>query len=433
MNITPETKLNELLKQWPGLADFLADYRPEFSKLRNPIMRKTIARIADIKTIADMGKVPVDQLIRDIKNAVEEGLPGFDPEKKEKLKSIILQLHQGADVEELKKRFKDLLEDVGPDQIAGLEQELIKEGLDPDDIKQLCDIHVALFQESLEKQEEQTDPDNPLSKMAARNRLIHSRAQQLLAKPDKTTLDALQDAVLPHYIRKENSLFPLLEAKGIDGPPKVMWGVHDDIRALFKQTESLLQTGNKEQIKEKVRELVEAVLSMVDKETKVLFPMALEILEPEDWERFRQHEDVKADYKHDTVRLGVGSLSPEQLDLMLRHLPVDISFVDENDTVLYYSATKDKIFPRTPGVIGRKVQNCHPPKSVHMVNRILQEFKAGRKDTADFWINMGPRFIYIRYIAVRDNNREYKGVLEITQDITEIQKLRGEKRLLDWE
>ncbi|MBC7363954.1 MAG: DUF438 domain-containing protein, partial [Candidatus Aminicenantes bacterium] len=133
------------------------------------------------------------------------------------------------------------------------------------------------------------------------------------------------------------------------------------------------------------------------------------------------------------LNLRTGQLSPEQVDLMLRHLPVDISFVDENDTVIYYSNTPDRIFPRSPGVIGRKVQNCHPPKSVHIVNRILEAFKKGEKDVAEFWIEFQGRFIHIRYFAVRDERGRYRGCLEVSQDVTAIRTLQGQKRLLDWE
>ena len=130
--------------------------------------------------------------------------------------------------------------------------------------------------------------------------------------------------------------------------------------------------------------------------------------------------------------LTTGSLTLEQVDLLLTHLPVDVSFIDEKDTVRYYSATKDRIFTRTPAVIGRKVQNCHPEKSVHIVDTVLKAFKSGAKDTAEFWIEIGGKFIHIRYFAVRDSARAYKGCLEVSQDVTGIRALKGQKRLLDW-
>ncbi|MFO7732641.1 MAG: PAS domain-containing protein [Candidatus Aminicenantes bacterium] len=144
--------------------------------------------------------------------------------------------------------------------------------------------------------------------------------------------------------------------------------------------------------------------------------------------------DAKTKPEHkEGIKLDAGALTPEQIDLMLIHLPVDVSFVDENDTVLYYSATRDRIFPRSPGVIGKKVQNCHPSKSLDTVNRILEAFKAGRRDEAEFWIEMGGKFIHIRYFALRDAERRYRGCLEVSQDVTGIRALQGQRRLLDWE
>jgi len=134
-----------------------------------------------------------------------------------------------------------------------------------------------------------------------------------------------------------------------------------------------------------------------------------------------------------SLTLDTGLLTAEQINLLLKHLPVDVSFVDENDRVAYYSQTEDRIFPRSPGIIGRTVQNCHPSKSVHIVNKMLDEFRAGRKDSSEFWIQMKGKFIHIRYFAVRDSMGSYKGTLEVSQDVTSIRGLEGEKRLLDWD
>jgi DUF438 domain-containing protein len=137
--------------------------------------------------------------------------------------------------------------------------------------------------------------------------------------------------------------------------------------------------------------------------------------------------------KKEELELETGHMTPEQVNLLLTRLPVDVSFVDENDTVVYYSQTPERIFPRSPAVIGRKVQNCHPPASVHIVNNILEAFRSGKKDTAEFWIEIKGKFIHIRYFAVRDKQGRYKGCLEVSQDVTGIRSLRGQKRLLDWE
>ncbi len=132
------------------------------------------------------------------------------------------------------------------------------------------------------------------------------------------------------------------------------------------------------------------------------------------------------------IKLSQGNLTPEQVDLLLKNLPVDLTFVDENDKVRYYSDTKDRIFPRSPAIIGREVQNCHPSKSVHIVNDILKNFKEKKKEVAEFWIHMQGKFIYIRYFPVYDEKSNYKGVIEVSQEVSNIQKLEGERRLLDW-
>jgi len=125
-------------------------------------------------------------------------------------------------------------------------------------------------------------------------------------------------------------------------------------------------------------------------------------------------------------------LTAEQINLLLKHLPVDITYVDDGDAVAYYSDTDDRIFPRSAGIIGRKVSKCHPPKSVHIVERIVQAFKSGERDMAEFWITLNDRFVLIRYFAVRDTEGTYRGTIEVSQDITDIKRLEGEQRLLDW-
>jgi len=136
--------------------------------------------------------------------------------------------------------------------------------------------------------------------------------------------------------------------------------------------------------------------------------------------------------KTDLLDLDTGKLTLEQVNLLLKHLPIDISFVDANDEVKYYSATDDRIFSRSPAVIGRKVQNCHPPKSVHVVEDIVKQFKSGKKDVAEFWIQIDDKMVNIRYFAVRDDQGRYLGVLEVSQDITHIKTLEGERRLVQW-
>ncbi|MBW2066435.1 MAG: DUF438 domain-containing protein, partial [Deltaproteobacteria bacterium] len=256
-----------------------------------------------------------------------------------------------------------------------------------------------------------------------------------------------------HYLRKENQLFSLLEAHDISGPSQVMWAIHDDIRALLKKAQEQLSTTNPQEAIAPLNEAVNAIREMIYKEENILYPMSLEILSEEEWGKVKDGEEeigyawvqpgtgwapsVKEERIHPTrgekLQLNTGYMTKELIDIMLQHLPVDLTLVDEEDRVAYYSVGKERIFPRSPGIIGRKVQRCHPPDSVHIVNRLLDSFKSGERDQAEFWIQMGGKFIHIRYLALRDEQGNYKGCLEVTQDITHIKNLEGERRLLDWQ
>jgi PAS domain S-box-containing protein len=375
--------------------------------------------------------------------------------RREALKSILKELHQGKAPEALKARFAQLLADVSPGEIGKLEQELVREGLDPEEITKLCDLHVQLFQEGLEKQAQlETGTQHPLTILRTENQQIAKAASEFrdTMKRLRTTQESASPAskkdeilsklealakVEDHYQRKENQLFPLLEKHGITAPPKVMWSTHDEIRKLIKNTRTALSSGDSTSLLDYGEEVAQKVEDMTYKEEKVLFPMAMEVLTKQDWEEMShtkaEREIRKTAGAEGFLSLYTGSVNAEQLNLILTHLPIDITFIDEKDVVRYYSEGKERIFTRSPEVIGRKVQNCHPPKSAHIVNRILEEFKAGKRDVAEFWISLQGKFVHIRYFAVRDRQRRYVGTLEVTQDVTSIKTLSGERRLLDWQ
>jgi uncharacterized protein len=236
-----------------------------------------------------------------------------------------------------------------------------------------------------------------------------------------------------------------------------MWAIHDDIRMLIREFRALLADEKAAELVTTGRRLAEMMADMIYKEEKILLPMSLETLDEKDWTRVKKGEEeigyawvtpgagwkpaVAVDelppmpeYRRPAaaLELDTGALTPEQVNLLLKNLPLDVTFVDEADTVRYYSAGAERIFPRTPGIIGRKVQNCHPPDSVHMVNRILEAFRKSERQVAEFWIQSRDRFIHIRYFAVRDAEGRYKGCLEVSQDATAVRLLQGEQRLLDW-
>ncbi len=414
-------------------------------------------------------------------------------QREEKLKAIIRQLHEGKSVDEVKAAFADLLEDVGPDEIVRIEEALVTEGLDPAEIQPLCDVHVAVFRESLDKQQTpETIPGHPIFTYRAENlgvrRVLDEVAEALdayKADPGPETRSRAQDSVDRlrqydrHYLRKENLLFPYLERTGFSGPSKVMWGVHDEIREMWKDLSAALaepvevEDTVAEQIDAIWEPLETAIRDMIYKEEHILFPAALKRLNDADWAAIRdQGEEIGYAYarpgrawapgmavedaetapeqahggataEHATlerpeggVPLSTGVLTAEQIDLMLQALPVDVTFVDENDEVRYFTQSRERIFQRSPAIIGRKVQNCHPPQSVHVVQKILEDFRAGRRDVAEFWIQMGDpsadgMFVHIRYYPLRDESGTYRGTIEVTQNLTPLRELEGEKRLLD--
>lgn len=275
-------------------------------------------------------------------------------------------------------------------------------------------------------------------------------------KPDYTTLKSqllkLKDYEL-HYIKKENILFPYIEKTFSQYRClQLMWSFHDDYRRLLKTLLAELDRPRpgKQEIFKLLGDLFFVVLPIIFREEYIVYPVAAEVIPASGQiEMLTQSNEIgwcyiDAPQAHvqahtDTNRLiegkvdlDTGLLSARQLILMLENLPVDITFVDENDEVCYFSGTKHRIFPRSKAIIGRKVQNCHPKESVHLVNEIVEAFKQGEKTHADFWIQMKGRFIHIRYFALRDENNQYKGTIEVSQDVTEIRLLEGEQRLLSW-
>ena len=266
------------------------------------------------------------------------------------------------------------------------------------------------------------------------------------------------------FVRKENQLFPYLEKHGWEGPSQGMWSFHDNLRDQIRLINTYNEEKNTEKIIENLPYLTEGIKRLLSIEDTRLFPNAMNLLSEEDWKEFYIGDEEigwmlaekpapypaqeTEEYIHpsqdfterklsfsteNTFHYDEGYMTPEQVNLLLRFLPIDITYVDENDKVIFYNRGDDRVFSRSKGIIGREVKFCHPPKSVNMVIRIVEEFKAGTKDVAEFWFNFKGRIIHIRYFAIRDKEMKYRGVIEMSQDITDIQKLEGQKRLLDWD
>ena len=397
-------------------------------------------------------------------------------DKKEILKGMIKRLHEGATPGEMKEKFKEMLKGLTPAEIAQVEEELIKEGMPKEEVRRLCDVHLAVFKEAIEGERASVPAWHPVHILMEEHKMLlnFSKGLRNISKEIKVAKDFDSAGEKmgqlthiaehfkeseSHYLREENLLFPYLERHGITQPPAIMWTEHDRIREIEKKLYKLIDTHRGVVFQDFVKQLEEVALSLADvlsshfyKENNILFPTALNVIEENEWKDIRNQFDelgyccftpeppeiTVEEGKAPTSEPGVegmvpfetGALSKEEIEAIFDALPVDITFVDRGDTVRYFSQSKERVFLRTKAVIGRKVQQCHPQKSIHIVKQILEDFKSGRRDVAEFWINLKDRLIYIRYFPVRNKSGDYLGCIEVTQDITDIKKIEGEKRLL---
>ncbi|MEN6470731.1 MAG: DUF438 domain-containing protein [Clostridiaceae bacterium] len=367
--------------------------------------------------------------------------------RKNTIQSILLKLHEGKAVDEVKAQFAEAFEGVSAEEISQAEQALIREGLPVSEVQRLCDVHAEVFKGSIEeihKPVEETDrPGHPAHTMKRENRAVEELIMAL--RGGKTGFEEglrrLYEGVDIHYKKKENLLFPYMEQYGVTAPPKVMWGVDDEIR-------ELLRAANKETAEAAFTK----TLDMIFKEENILLPILLENLTQDEWKKVadesaefgyclienvpvwkaarEEKPPVREAVAGGVVTLPTGSFTVKELEAVFNTLPFDVTFVGKDDLVRYFSQSNERIFSRTPSVIGRNVSNCHPPASVHVVEKLVDDFKSGAKASEAFYIHLGGKYILIRYFAVRDSAGEYLGVLEVTEDIAPIQAITGDKRLV---
>lgn len=397
------------------------------------------------------------------------------------MKSLVRQLHEGSEESKIRRQLETMLDEADYSDVFLMEVQLIEEGIDQESIQELCDTHTRVLSGHLDLQQTpETNPGHPVHTFLQENKELTLRTQKIRYLMDE--IEALDDGAdaLPltreihgllnelmdvdkHYRRKENLLFPYFEKKDIPGPPAVMWGKHDETREMLQLTIQGLQEIDRIQAREArayntlaVQPAIASVDDMVYKEEKILFPTSLDILTEQEWYQIYQQSPeigyclyvpefewvpeggvpIKSDQpasRDGRIQMPTGAFKLPELITVLGTIPFDITFVDQDDTVRYFSPGKERIFDRNRAILGRKVQYCHPPKSVHTVNQILEDFKSGKQDRARFWIQMGPRKIYIVYYALRDEDGDYLGTLEVTQDITAIQAIEGERRLLEYD
>lgn len=392
------------------------------------------------------------------------------------LKDLIKQLHEGKTVDEVKEEFNKHFSTVSTTEISQIEQALVKEGLPIEEVQRLCDVHASVFEGSIAEIHASKDYSkvvgHPINVFLEENEAIEQVVNteitpyltSYVEKQDKMStlmlrvgFDRLAE-IHTHYARKEYLFFPYLEKYDITAPPKVMWAVDDEIRADIKEVSTLLSQVSIELtvLKEKVETTTKKVLDMIFKENNILIPLMAETLNFYDWikidqatpelgytlvkpkgswkvETLDESDSKKEELLTGEVQFDAGKLTPEEINAVFNTIPFDMTFVDKNDQVKYFTQGKERIFDRPKTILGRSVSMCHPPASVHIVEKIVDNFKSGKKDHEDFWIKMGSSFVHIRYFAIRTKDGSYLGTLEVTQNIKPIIELEGEKRLMSEE
>lgn len=400
-------------------------------------------------------------------------------QRKEMLRHLLLRLHEGDNPEILRQRLIEVLKSIPYHEVVEVEQELINSNaLTEQEILEFCDLHTAVLDGSIDQQgAKQIPAGHPVDTFKKENIAIR---QQLEAYEEiKKKIADITDAQVTgyvlqlrtifnnfsdidkHYKRKEYQLFPFLEKHLITGPPKVMWGKHDETRELLKNSHEALASpiSSAEELRSIIQlvldHTVEMIAGMIMKEEEILLPMSMDTLTEDEWYKIYQEtpefgyclidpEDewapggVKVEKQEyvtaDAIRLSSGAFNLDELEALFLHLPIDITFVDKNDKVRFFSHSPNRVFERNRSIIGRDVRMCHPPGSVHVVEQILTDFRSGKENKAVFWMSsFQGRFIYIEYSAVRGKEGEYLGVVEVTQDITTMRKLEGDQRLLSYE
>ena len=423
---------------------------------------------------------------------MRENFQNIDGKKLEIVHEIKSAYDEGKiSLEEARKALKDRVQHLAPYEIAIIEQEMVEETED-ECVKEDIQAMLEVFQDVLVTKEQSLPENHPISCYRRENAKMK---ELLLSVEDLVQYPLIKNQWLElyeellkfkiHLSRKQNQLYPVLEKKGFTRPTTTMWTLDDFIRDEIAECYNLLLEDKEEEFIGKQAELVADVRDLMDKEENILYPTSLEMINEEEFRYMAEGDQeigfayisVQADKsgnsasasssasastagaplsglssapgfaeelagllgkygfnnKEEKLNVTTGQLTLDQINLIYQHMPVDLSYVDENELVCFYTDTKHRVFPRSKNVIGRDVKNCHPKASVHIVEEIIKKFRSGEQDKAEFWINKPDLFIYIIYYAVRDENGKFRGVLEMMQDCTHIRSLQGSQTLLTWE
>ena len=409
-------------------------------------------------------------------NKMKDFLPKIEMEKMQAMLELEEKYETGQlSLEEAREQMKTKVGKIRPYHLAFIEQNM-KSREDDECIRADMRKIIELVEGFMDYSRPDVPEDHPLSHYYKENdemRRLLLAVEDLIQYPMiKNQWLELYDQIRQypiHYQRKQNQLYPLLEKKGFDRPTTTMWNFDDIIRDEIKESLRLLEANDEEAFIAAQSELIANARDLMEKEETILYPTSYTLISAEEFEDMKagdqeigfafftvetpsspntHHSTPKEGFAEDLQALlskygysagpqqeldvATGKLTLEQINLIYQHLPIDISFVDENELVKFYSDTDHRIFPRSKNVIGRQVSNCHPRKSVHIVEEIVAKFRSGEQDKAEFWINKPEVFLYIVYFAVRDKQGRFRGVLEMMQDCTHIRELTGSQTLLTW-
>jgi len=409
----------------------------------------------------------------------------LDNEKVKKMLDIKLKVFKKelspAEAKDLVNKTFDY---ISAEEFAFGEQHMLNFGITDEVMLEGMDDIIDIFRDVLKTDELNLPKGHPIqtyaNEAAALEILLLQMEQQVKRKFIKNEWLQLYeklDQINIHFSRKQNQLFSALERKGFDRPSVVMWSFDNKVRDEIKKAYTLLTDNMDNEFIEIQSNVIHLVRDILQKEKDVLYPTSLKLLSDQEFAEMRKSDDeigyclieippafaldvqnIKSEeaaivqtnllqdltsvltkhgignpiQENQVLDVSTGKLTLEQINLIFRHLQVDLSYVDENEIVKFYSDTKHRVFPRSAGVIGRQVQNCHPRESVENVEAIIEAFRKGEQDEAEFWLEMGDKFIYIIYNAVRDDNGKFRGVLEMMQDVTHIRSLTGSQKLLTW-
>jgi uncharacterized protein len=396
------------------------------------------------------------------------------------LRDIIKHLHAGNPPEQVQRQMQEIVRQTDASEIMAMEQELIAEGMPVEEVRAMCDLHSKVTRDVLVQLpiRKAIAPGHPVDTFRRENEALRgviAAMTQTLAELQSTKEATDAAAILlrfrqsynelmdidKHYQRKEHAVFSCLERHGIAGPSKVMWAKDDDVRNLLKRLGECIHSDPhdiekwKMNLAEAANAALKAVQEMIYKEENILLPMSLETLSEDEWAEIwsvspkygwcivepqqgytpavgTTPESMKVP-PSGALMLPTGNVSLEQLAAVFSTLPLDLTFVGADDRVAFFTEGPDRIFARSKAIIGRKVQHCHPPRSVETVNQILTDFRSGRESVAEFWINFHEKFVHVRYFAVRNSDGAYLGTVELTQDLTPLRALQGERRLLEYD